>query len=186
MLDAEPGEPGVRRSRIPLMVIRAEIREDGPAIRSVNESAFGSAHEADLVDALREVASPFVSLVAVEGDQVVGHILFSPVSVETEGGGFCALGLGPMAVLPGYQKRGVGSRLVREGLRECGRLGHRIVFVLGHPEYYPRFGFTPAKQKGLTCEYPVPDEVFMVAELEPGVLSGRRGLVKYHPLFGKV
>jgi len=168
-----------------MMVIRAEIEEDGPAIRSVNESAFGGAREADLVDVLRDVASPFVSLVAVEDDQVVGHILFSPVSVETEGGGFGALALAPMAVLPGYQKRGIGSRLVREGLKECGRLGHRIVFVLGHAEYYPRFGFTPAREKGLTCEYPVPDEVFMVAELEPGVLRGRRGLVKYHPLFGK-
>lgn len=91
-----------------------------------------------------------------------------------------------MAVLPECQRQGIGSLLVREGLRECQRIGHEIVVVLGHPEYYPRFGFVPASSKGLRSEYDVPDEVFMVAELTPGALKGRTGLVKYHPEFNAV
>jgi putative acetyltransferase len=90
-----------------------------------------------------------------------------------------------MAVLPEYQRQGIGSRLVREGLEECRRMGCDVVVVVGHPGYYPRFGFAPASRKGLRCEYPVPDEVFMVAELKPDALRGR-GLVKYRPEFGGV
>ena len=93
------------------------------------------------------------------------------------------MGLAPMAVLPEYQKRGIGSALVERGFDECRRIGHNIVVVVGHPEYYPRFGFTPAREQGLGCEFDVPDEVFMVAELSPGTLDGRQGLVKYHPEF---
>jgi putative acetyltransferase len=169
-----------------MISIRAETAEDRLAVRRVNERAFGRPHEADLVDALRETAHPHVSLVAVLDGQVVGHIFFSLVSIESEGSVFMAMGLAPMAVLPEYQKQGIGSQLVQEGLRECQRLGHDIVVVLGHPEYYPRFGFTPAKPKGLRCEYDVPDEVFMVAELTPGALGGRHGLVNYRPEFGQV
>lgn len=88
-----------------------------------------------------------------------------------------------MAVLPEYQKQGIGSRLVRDGLKECQRLNQNIVVVLGHPGYYPRFGFIPASKKGLRCEYQAPDEAFMVAELIPGALGGRQGLVKYRPEF---
>jgi putative acetyltransferase len=91
-----------------------------------------------------------------------------------------------MAVLPQYQNRGIGSQLVRDGLRKCRRLNCEAVVVLGHAEYYPRFGFVPASRKGLRCEYPVPDEAFMVTELVEGALEGVRGLVKYHPEFGKV
>ncbi|HWT03060.1 MAG TPA: N-acetyltransferase [Pyrinomonadaceae bacterium] len=169
-----------------MVTIRAEKAEDIAAIRRVNELAFGQPNEAALVDALRAVAEPQISLVAVADGEVVGHIFFSPVSIESDEFNSSAMGLGPMAVLPEYQGRGVGSRLVREGLKECGRVGCGVVVVLGHPEYYPRFGFVPASQKGLRCEYPVPDEVFMVTELEPGALRGRRGLVKYRPEFGKV
>lgn len=166
--------------------VRAETPEDFSAVRRVNEQAFGRPDEAALVDALRTVARPCISLVAVADGQVVGHIFFSPVSIEAEDSVFGALGLAPMAVLPEYQRRGVGSRLVREGLNECRRIGHEVVVVVGHPEYYPRFGFVPAARKELTCEYAVPEEVFMVAELEPGALDGRRGLVKYLPEFGSV
>lgn len=166
-----------------MTTIRAEKAEDIRAVRRVNELAFGRPNEAALVDALRATSDPQVSLVAVERGQVVGHIFFSPVSIESEGSSTSALGLAPMAVLPEYQKRGVGSRLVREGLRACRRTGCRVVVVLGHPEYYPRFGFVPASRKGLRSEYAVPDEVFMVAELETGALGGRRGLVKYSPEF---
>ena len=166
--------------------VRPETAEDAPAVRRVNELAFGHPEEAALVEALRDASVPHLSLVAVEDGHVVGHIFFSPVSIESEGSTFQAMGLAPMAVLPEYQGRGVGSELVREGLRECLLRGWKVVVVLGHPEYYPRFGFVPAVGKGLRSEYQVPDEVFMVAELEPGALGGRRGLVKYRREFGAV
>jgi putative acetyltransferase len=168
------------------MMVRTETIEDHESVRRVNELAFGQHNEADLVDALRANARPYVSLVAVAGEQVVGHIFFSPVSIESEAGGFNAMGLAPMAVLPKRQNQGIGSQLVRQGLKECQRLGEDIVVVLGHPNYYPRFGFVPASLKGLRSEYDVADEVFMVVELTEGALNGRRGLVKYHPEFSKV
>jgi putative acetyltransferase len=166
-----------------MLIIRAETAADRESVRGVNESAFGRPEEADLVDALRESAKPRISLVAEEGGRVVGHIFFSPVAVESGEGAWAALGLGPMAVLPEHQGRGVGSELVREGLSECRRPGHEVVFVLGHARYYPRFGFTPARAKGIECEFPVHDENFMVVELRPGALAGRKGLVRYSPEF---
>lgn len=169
-----------------MILIRTEKIEDHEAVRRINELAFGQPNEADLVDALRENADPCISLVAVVDEQVVGHIFFSPVSIEMESGDFTAMGLAPMAVLPEHQNQGIGSQLVRDGLKECRRLGENIVVVLGHPNYYPRFGFVPASLKGLRSEYDVPDEVFMVTELTEGALAGRRGLVKYHPEFAKV
>ncbi len=169
-----------------MLVVRAETSADRDAVRVVNERAFGGAAEADLVDALREGARPHVSLVAESEGQVVGHIFFSPVVIESGAGASEAFALGPMGVLPELQRQGVGSELIRRGLEECRRLGREVVFVLGHPEYYPRFGFAPAAAKGLRCEYPVPDEVFMVLELREGALAGRTGLVKYRPEFGSV
>ena len=169
-----------------MIIVRPETEKDHPKVRLINDLAFGRPNEADLVDTLRKSAKPYISLVAMKEREVVGHIFFSPVSIESERTVFTALGLGPMAVLPRYQRQGIGSELVRKGLRECRRINHYIVVVLGHPEYYPRFGFVPASQKGLRCEYDVPDEAFMVAELVPGVLAGRQGLVKYHPAFKNV
>jgi putative acetyltransferase len=168
------------------MDIRAEKTEDFAAIRQVNIAAFGRVNEADLVDNLRK-ASQFLSFVAVEDSQVVGHIFFSPVSVD----GDCTLkspilGLAPLAVLPNYQKRLIGSSLAQYSLKEIEGLGFSAVVVLGHPEYYPRFGFVPAKQKGLTCEYPVPDDVFMVLEMQSGALQSCTGTVKYSPEFKDV
>jgi putative acetyltransferase len=169
-----------------MIIVRAEEIKDRVAIHRINELAFGQPNEADLVDALRENASPYISLVAVVDDQVAGHIFFSPVTVESDDGVFVAMGLAPMAVLPEYQNQGIGSQLVRAGLKECQQLGHDIVVVLGHPQFYPRFGFAPASLKGLRSEYDVRDEVFMVAELREGALRGRRGLVKYHAEFANV
>ena len=176
-----------------MIIVRAESEADVPAVRQVNALAFGRPDEALLVDALRAASHPHVSLVAVEDGEVVGHIFFSPVSIEPDELGstkavaaVTAMGLAPMAVLPQHQNRGIGSQLVREGLQACRSFGCAVVVVLGHAEYYPRFGFVPASRKGLRSEYDVPDEVFMATELSPGALEGVRGLVKYHPAFGEV
>ena len=168
-----------------MITIRLEEIEDQKGIRRVNELAFGQAMEADLVDALRTNAHPHISLVAIVEEGIVGHIFFSPVSIESESGTFTAMGLAPMSVLPEFQNQGVGSRLVDEGLKKCREMGHSVVVVLGHPNYYPRFGFIPAHLKGLRSEYDVPDDTFMVLELNENALAGRRGLVKYHPEFSR-
>jgi len=171
---------------LPMLTIRREEERDRGSVFRVNELAFGRSGEAKLVDALRAGAQPTISLVAEQEGQVVGHIFFSPVAIESETETSTAIGLAPMAVLPARQRQGIGSQLVRAGLAECQGLGQNAVVVLGHPEFYPRFGFVPASRFGLRCEYPVPDEVFMAAELAPGVLAGRQGLVKYGPEFASV
>jgi putative acetyltransferase len=169
-----------------MVIVRQEKPEDVAAVRHINEQAFGRAAEADLVGALRAHGKALLSLVAVEGDQVIGHILFSPVTIESDGKIFSALGLAPMAVLPEHQRRGIGSLLVKRGLDECRQVGHECVVVLGHPEYYPRFGFLPASQYGIRSEYDVPDDVFMALELREGALRGRAGVAKYQPEFNEV
>ncbi len=97
-----------------------------------------------------------------------------------------AMGLGPMAVMPDHQRQGIGSALVRAGIEHCKQLGCDAVVVLGHPEYYPRFGFTPASRFGIKSEYDVPEDVFMALELRPGTLKGRSGTMAYHPAFGSL
>jgi putative acetyltransferase len=169
-----------------MFVVRPERPEDRAAVWQVNALAFGRPNEAALVDALRQRTRPYLSLVAVEDGHIVGHIFFSPVIIVSETGIIPVFGLAPMAVLPECQRRGIGSQLVRQGLQECARIGQTVVVVLGHPAFYPRFGFLPASRKGLYCEYAVPDEAFMVAELLPGVLQGRTGVVKYLPEFAEV
>ena len=124
-----------------------------------------------------------MSLVAVAGCVVVGHILFSPVDIGAPGAAPAAMALGPMAVAPGHQRRGVGGDLVRAGLEACRGMGRCVICVLGHPGYYPRFGFVPAAPRGLSCRWPVPPEVFMVTELEAGALGDARGLVRYDAAF---
>jgi putative acetyltransferase len=166
------------------MEIRPETPEDWPRIRELTSRAFGQPDEADLIDALRHEAQPFISLVATEHDEPVGHISFSPVTIGTDSS-LDSMGLAPMAVAPECQRRGIGSQLVRSGLDACRQHGVGVVVVLGHPEYYPRFGFVAASRKGLSCEYAVPDEVFMALELTPGALRERSGLVRYHPVFSR-
>lgn len=168
------------------MEVRVEKSEDIEAIRRVNIAAFGRESEANLVDQLRGIASTF-SFVAIESEQIVGHIFFSPVVIEGEfANNLAILGLAPVAVLPDYQRQGIGSLLIPYGLEKCAQLGFKAVFVLGSPEYYGRFGFTPAKEKELRCEYKVPDEAFMVLELESGALEGCVGMVKYRSEFNKL
>jgi putative acetyltransferase len=168
-----------------MMIIRHEKPSDVAAIHHVNEQAFNRPAEANLVDTLRARAKVSLSLVAVEGDRIVGHILFSPVSIETAEKTVSAIGLAPMAVLPEFQRQGIGSLLVRSGLAECREAGHLVVVVLGHPEYYPRFGFVPATRHGIKSEFDVPDEVFMIMELSEGALSGCAGTAKYQPEFSE-
>jgi putative acetyltransferase len=168
-----------------MTTIHPETAEDYAAIREVNALAFGREVEAVLVEALRESPDfiPELSLVAVEAGRLVGHILFSPLVIETKDGPVPALTLAPLAVRPELQNQGIGSELVRDGLERCRSLGHRIVVVVGHPAYYPRFGFSPAGARGLEAPFPVPDEAFMVLELVSGALEGVAGIVKYPPPF---
>jgi putative acetyltransferase len=166
-----------------ITLIRQERTEDIPGIRHVNELAFDRPDEADIVDSLRQRDAIFLSLVAFQGERVVGHILFSPVTITSEQTSFEAIALGPMAVLPSHQRTGIGSQLVQLGLEECRKMEQSIVIVLGHPKFYPRFGFKPSLPFGIRWEHDVPAEVFMVAELNEGALKGRGGVVVYQPEF---
>lgn len=164
------------------MIIREERQGDVESIRAVNLAAFATSAEADLVDALRRQVTPLVSLVAEEDGNVIGHILLSPVTLESEPA-LTLMGLAPMSVVPSRQRQGIGSSLVREGLERCRQIDAAAVVVLGHPEYYPRFGFVPAVRLSLRSEYDVPEEVFMVRELRDNALRGRSGTIRYHPAF---
>jgi putative acetyltransferase len=164
------------------MLIRNEERRDWAAVHAVNESAFGTPAEANLVDALREHAHPIVSLVAEDNETIVGHIMFSPVSLSGHPG-LEMMGLAPMAIAPGHQRKGIGSALVRAGLEQCKQMGCVAVVVLGHPAFYPRFGFSASTRFGIGSEYKVPEEVFMATELRPGALHDKAGTVKYHAAF---
>tara|TARA_Y100000588_G_scaffold392070_1_gene502671 strand:+ start:1184 stop:1684 length:501 start_codon:yes stop_codon:yes gene_type:complete len=160
------------------VVIREEAKGDRIPIREVNWSAFGTEIEADLVDRLRAEGLARLSLVAEAGeDGLVGHILFSEVQV----GEMPVLALAPMAVKPEWQRRGVGTQLVETGLKLCQEAGHKAVLVVGHPAYYPRFGFSVERAKGLNS--PFSGEAFMVLELGPGALDGVTAEVQYPPAF---
>jgi len=167
------------------MQIRPERPEDHAAVAALHERAFGQPAEARLVEALRAAGAATVSLVAEREGRVVGHVLFSPVTVRDGAREWGAIGLGPVAALPEQQRSGIGSALVRAGLARCRALRHGVVLVLGHATYYPRFGFRPAAEVGLRWEQGH-DESFFVVELEPGALAGRRGVVRYRPEFSAV
>jgi putative acetyltransferase len=167
-----------------MVTVRPERPGDADAIRAVHGAAFPSDAEARLVDRLRAAGRTRVSLVAEVDGVVVGHIVFSPVSVVGPAACGPGLGLAPVAVLPSHQGRGIGSALIREGLSACRQEGCAFVVVLGHPGYYPRFGFRPAAAAGLGNEYGA-DEAFMVLELQPGALPAQGGLVKYGPEFAE-
>ena len=164
------------------MIIRDERPEDIPLVRDVNSLAFEQDQEADLVDALRSNGAALLSLVAVVDDAVVGHILYSPAFI----GGVEGAGLAPMAVLPGHQRRGIGSRLVEAGNARLKERGCPFIIVLGHPSFYPRFGFRPARAIGVTCEWDVPDDVFMIAVLDEHRMRGVSGLARYREEFSTI
>jgi len=160
------------------LIIREETIADRPAVHSVNEAAFGRPDEADLVDALRSEGTVLLSLVAELDGEVAGHILFSRMWVDATP----AVALAPMAIAPRHQRHGLGGRLIRDGLAALRARDERIVIVVGHPKYYPRFGFSSAK--AALIESPFPREAFMAVELEPGALDGVRGRVRYAAAFG--
>ena len=160
--------------------VRAEDDADFGAIRTVNREAFGTVAEADLVDALRANGDAALSLVAESDSGVVGHVLFSDLPVRTSARDVAALALAPMSVLPRWQRRGVGSALVRAGLDRCREAGFEAVVVLGHPTYYPRFGFSARLAAPLQAPFSGP--AFMALELVPGALSAG-GVVRYPDAF---
>jgi putative acetyltransferase len=166
------------------IAIRRERPEDAARIRAVNVAAFGETTEADIVDRIRDRGGIQLSLVADVDSVLVGHILFTAVTVAGGGGMARGAGLAPMAVEPGYQGRGVGSALVGRGLEMLRSDGCPFVVVLGHPTYYPRFGFERASEHGIASEYDgVPDEAFMILELAPGALEGVSGVARYRREF---
>jgi putative acetyltransferase len=176
-----------RKELGPAILIRPEQPQDLADIRTVNERAFGQPQEANIVDKLRRSCEGLLSLVAAAEDRVVGHILFSPVVIESSGSMVHGMGLAPMAVLPEYQRKGIGSKLVRSGLDALRERPCPFVIVLGHSEYYPRFGFQPASRYGLRCQWEgVPDEAFMILILDQSTMQGTSGIARYRREFDEV
>ena len=166
--------------------VRAESVGDIQSIRKVNLAAFPGPDEAGLVEKLRSNKSFVFSFVALMGGEVIGHILFSPVTLEPEQSTLRGAGLAPVAVLPEFQRRGIGSLLIRHGIEQCRKAGYDYIVLLGHPDYYPHFGFVPSVKYNIRCEYDAPVEAFMILELRTGALAGHSGTIKYLPEFNEV
>lgn len=164
------------------IAIRPATTADIPAVRRVHEQAFAGPVEAELVALLHMAGNAPVSLLASLDGQVVCHVLFSPVTIEPTCPSFHAVGLAPVGVLPEHQRKGIGSALIRAGLKACREGDYGAVVVLGWPDYYRRFGFRRAKDFGLGNEYGA-DEEFMALELRDRSLAGAAGTVKYAPEF---
>ena len=169
-----------------MISIRKEQPQDITAVRNVNLLAFGRPDEANLVDALRANCKALLSLVAEMEEQVVGHILFSPVTIDCGLVQYQAVGLAPLAVYPVFQRQNIGSRLVLVGLEQISNQGHTAVIVLGSSDYYTRFGFIPSKRYGIRWEKDAPENDFMAIELCPGALAGRSGVIRYSPEFNSI
>ena len=172
--------------RVDEVDIRDARAEDASAIACVHEAAFGRPNEARLVEAISRSPAAVISIVAAINDGIIGHIFFSPVTIDDSGPSVAALGLAPLAVLPDVQRCGIGSKLVTSGLDAARRQGAQVVVVLGDPSYYQRFGFRPAREFGLRSEYVEAGDAFMARELTPGILTERSGLVRYLPEFAAV
>lgn len=168
------------------MNIREEQPSDIEKIWEVNSEAFETEAEAKLVNTLRISGCTYISLVAETETNIVGHILFTPVELSGDVNKLKIMGLAPMAVLSQYQNKGIGSKLVTAGLVLCKLKGYGAVVVLGHPNYYPRFGFVSSVEFGIKSEYEVPDDTFMILELVPNALKGHKGIIKYHEEFYNV
>lgn len=166
------------------VTIREERPEDSAAIRHLNDAAFGQPQEGKLVDNLRRNGGVLLSLVAIVEGRIAGHILYSPVAINSDSKVTVGAGLGPMAVLPELQRQGIGSRLIEAGIQRMREMGTPFVVVLGHPDYYPRFGFQRASKFGIHCEWDVPDEVFMILVNDREKMAGISGLAHYRGEFG--
>jgi putative acetyltransferase len=162
------------------MHIRPERPDDAAAVAVLNRTAFGGDDEVDLIERLRADRLVAVSLVAID-DALVGHILFSDLAVSLDGRPVRTVSLAPMCVAPDRQRQGIGSHLVRAGLAAVLDAGHAAVIVLGHPEFYPRFGFSADPAAMFAAPFAGP--YFMAIELVPGALDGTRGTVTYPPAF---
>lgn len=168
------------------MLIRQEKPEDINEIRSLNVLAFGQFLEAIIVDTLRANCEELLSLVAVEDEKIVGHILFSPVVIEGPHGMVKGMGLAPMAVLPDRQRRGIGAHLIKKGIEELQTAQCPFIVVLGHHEYYPRFGFEQASNYGIRCQWEgIPDEAFMILWLDKAIAGQVSGIAKYREEFNE-
>jgi len=166
------------------MIIRQEIPEDISDIYALNEQAFGQPQEAIIINKLRDNCEGLLSLVAIEMEKIVGHILFSPAIIEGKQGVIKGMGLAPMAVLPEMQRQGVGARLVINGREYLRQIHFPFIIVLGHPEYYPRFGFELASRYGITSQWEgVPDEAFMILWLDKLMINHATGVAKYRDEF---
>lgn len=169
------------------MIIRPETKADRQAIFNINLQAFNSKIEPELVDRLRDSDwfVPDLALAAEQEGVLVGYALFTRIPSRRENGDMAiVISLGPVAVLPELQNQGVGSKLIREGLKKCTELGYSAVVLVGHPEYYPRFGFVPARSQGFSLPLVAPDDAFMVVELIPNELAKVRGTIEYPPEWG--
>jgi putative acetyltransferase len=171
-----------------IITVRPEQQGDIDEIYALNKLAFGQENEARLVDLLRTAPGyvPGLSLVATAANAVVGHILFSKIFVVSGDARHETLALAPMSVHPGYQKQGVGARLITAGLESARDMGFGSVVVLGHEHYYPKFGFLPASRWGIRAPIDVPDNVFMAIELLPGSLKNVSGIVEYPVEFSAI
>ncbi len=150
------------------------------AVLVLNQLAFGRDNESRLVERLRKTEAfvPELSLVAVRQQEIVGYILFTRIKIQGETS-HESLALAPMAVHPEHQRAGIGRELIRAGLARAEDLGFDSVIVLGHPGYYPRFGFQRASRWGIRCPFDVPDEAFLALGLREGALRGKDGTVQY-------
>ena len=165
-----------------MIEIRKEEPRDQDAVHRLNLAAFDNGPEAVLVDNLRASCDDYLAFVAVEEGTVVGHILFTPVTID--GCSTVGMGLAPMAVLPSHQRKGIGSQLIRHALQHVRQSGCSFVIVVGHPEYYPRFGFEPASKYHLLSQWEgVPDDAFMVVVFDGSALPQEGGIARYRDEF---
>jgi putative acetyltransferase len=166
-----------------LLTIRNETASDREAVFRVESQAFGRDVEAELVDALHDGGHVLLSLVAEEDGEIVGHIMFSPMTIESETAIYTAVCLAPVAVAPSHQRRGIGSALIEASLAQLHEAGHGAVFLMGHPSYYPRFGFRPARD--FNVHYEDDRDAFMAIELRPGALGGVSGQARFAEEFDR-